>query len=267
MLIDGSPVTVFFATEKCTTYSYREVRGDVPPEVDLSNDITARKILAAGAQFAQKKCPNPNKRCPAENINVYLYQAGKKSFNREWLVQARSTHACDKLIWEEYDNYPLKERQKAEKQKRYSAKRQLEKEQREREMQAAKEKEKRERREASENFNQFVQANAVKEWPSMKQLSSNPFVYERATVALTASFLTMESATRGVFKSAGDVFIVSDIPKGMFRVEGQNIVLAGKVIGKTDFRAPIIGQVQVPYLRFVGVHFCKDRQCSDIIRE
>ena len=79
----------------------------------------------------------------------------------------------------------------------------------------------------------------------------------------------MQTATQGIFGvGINDVpIIVSDIPKGMFKEEGLIVVLASKVIGKTELQIPLWGLMQVPHLKFVGVHFCKDYTCKDIIPE
>lgn len=129
------------------------------------------------------------------------------------------------------------------------------------------EKKKKEKEDALKRFDESMKKNSVKEWPSIEELSANPFVYEGETVAMTASFSTMQTATQGIFEKNGEPFVVSDIPKGMFRVGGQVVVLAGKVLGNIEVKLPVLGLIQVPHLKFVGIHFCQDKKCSDIIRE
>lgn len=57
-------------------------------------------------------------------------------------------------------------------------------------------------------------------------------------------------------------FVVSSVPKGMFRVGGASIALAGKVLGNIEYN--ILGTNRyIPHLRFVGVHFCKEgKDCT-----
>lgn len=124
---------------------------------------------------------------------------------------------------------------------------------------------KKEKEDVRKRLDAFVKKNGVEAWPSMNELSGNPFIYEGKTIALMASFSTMETATQGIFNNSNEPFTVTDIPKGMFRKSGTIVVLAGRVLGKTELQIPLLGLMQVPHLKFVGVHFCKDWRCSDII--
>jgi|LGVF01.1.fsa_nt_gb hypothetical protein len=104
--------------------------------------------------------------------------------------------------------------------------------------------------------NQFLKKHGVKEQPSSDTLMSNPFVYEGQTIGIKAEFGEMMTATKAVFDMGStDYIVVSDIPRGTFTKSGVDILLAVKVIGKTDLRLPIFGTVSVPHLKFVGVHF------------
>ena len=129
--------------------------------------------------------------------------------------------------------------------------------------------EKEKRKEINKRYNEFVKKNSVEDWPDTSELSANPFIYEGKIVALRVSFGEMQTATQGIFAEVGSMgaqpFVVSDIPKGMFKKSGTIVVLAGKVLGKTELQVPLLGLRQVPHLKFVGVHFCQDSNCSDII--
>jgi hypothetical protein len=124
--------------------------------------------------------------------------------------------------------------------------------------------------EASKLLSEFTSKNSVKAWPSIDRLYANPFVYEDKTIAIVAFFDAMESATSGIFMvftgqwSNPKPIFVSSIPKNMFMVSGTLVVLAGKVLGKTETSLSIFG-LQVPHLKFVDAHLCKDNKCSDII--
>lgn len=112
------------------------------------------------------------------------------------------------------------------------------------------------------NFDKFARKNNVEYWPSMEELSVNPFIYKGKKVAIVSTFNTMITATQGVFKSDGEPFVVSDIPKGLFKSK-ERVVLAGRVLGKTEIKMGL--SLLLPHLKFVGVHFCKDWRCSDLI--
>ena len=122
----------------------------------------------------------------------------------------------------------------------------------------------RETAEARKRFDEFVKKYGVRDWPSMKKFSVNPFVYEGKTVAIVSKFKTMISATEGIFESKDEPFIVSNMPKGLFTSEAH-VVIAGRVLGKKETNFPVVGTVLVPHLKFVGGHFCRDWRCSDII--
>jgi hypothetical protein len=84
-------------------------------------------------------------------------------------------------------------------------------------------------------------------------------------VAIVIEFAEMLSPTSGLFHKGDQPFVVvSNIPKGLFTSE-KKVVLAGRVLGKTEVQLPFFGKVSVPHLKFAGAHFCQDWKCSDII--
>lgn len=105
IVIESLPREVIFGIIRCDG-SYRAVRGDIPDEIDLSNDTIARQTLEKAAYFAQEKCPN-NKE-PFGNINVFLCKSGEEISLAERLcsVVARNYDA-HRLTWLEYDNRAL----------------------------------------------------------------------------------------------------------------------------------------------------------------
>ena len=113
-----------------------------------------------------------------------------------------------------------------------------------------------------EKFDEFTRKNDVEYWPSMEELSVNPFIYKGKKVAIVSTFNTMLTATQGIFKSDGKSFVVSNIPKGLFKSK-ERVVLAGRVLGKTEIKMGFT--LFVPHLKYVGVHFCEDWKCNDII--
>lgn len=143
--------SVVFSVVVCDkVISYRHVRGDVPPQIDLSVDETTKAILAQAAQFAQANCPkDPDKPPPQANmhprdwlhgeqwrrkwfqtnfpnlvgrslanIEVNLYQGDK-----DYKVHARN-YETYQLDWREYTNKPLNARLKVAAKKRDAEERQ-----------------------------------------------------------------------------------------------------------------------------------------------
>jgi len=95
----------------------RAVRGDVPHDIDLSDDVTTKEVLEKAVQFAQEKCPQ---KVPYGDITVRLYQKDRRGLDI-FMVNARN-YDRDKLTWVEYGNRPLREclakEKKAEEEKR-----------------------------------------------------------------------------------------------------------------------------------------------------
>ncbi len=74
----------------------------------------------------------------------------------------------------------------------------------------------------------------------------------------------MLTATEGIFKCSNEFFIVSNIPKTLFRKEVE-VVIAGRPMGKKETKLPVYGAVLIPNIEFEGVYFCSDRHCKDIV--
>ena len=276
------------------------IEGVVNREINLSYDSVAGYIMNKAGHFALNNCSRKNH---SQRITILLYYEGNDNHavrgvlqltnntnNLKWLE--RDNVARNKRISEEEKAYNAKlkekkrleqeekERQQAilaekkrlkeeKKRQEIEVREKQEDERRRREMAARKAREEQERAEAIKRRDEFIKKNGVKEWPDISELFANPFVYEGKIVALRASFGEMQTATQGIFGVGinNKPVIVSDIPKGMFKEEGLIVVLASKVIGKTELQIPLLGLVQVPHLKFIGAHFCKDYACKDIIPE
>jgi uncharacterized membrane protein YgcG len=118
-------------------------------------------------------------------------------------------------------------------------------------------------REANSAFKRFTQKHDVDDWPSMDSLTVNPFIYQGKNIALVSRFNTMMTAKQGIFKSNGEMFVVSKIPKGLFK-EKSKVVIVGRVLGKTEITMGL--SLLVPHLKYVGHYFClEERKCSDLI--
>jgi hypothetical protein len=124
-----------------------------------------------------------------------------------------------------------------------------------------------ERQKARTRFNEFVQKYGVQDWPRGKALSANPFLYEGKSIGIRCTFIQMQTATQGLFMIGGgllDIFIASNIPKGIFKMKSE-VILAGRVLGTVETKLPVAGSVMVPHMKFLGVHFCQESACRDII--
>jgi hypothetical protein len=262
----------------------------------IVDDLNTQNIIKKGLQYFKRTC---NTEYRSRDIHVYIFMGNidEKSWKSQWLAKATFVNEWNRELngynWEEssltqYGNKVSEaierarreevarqraaeeaarraelKRRKAELERKKAEENRIREEQKKREIEKKKE-------DAKKRLNEFVSKNGVKAYPSIDELYANPFVYEGKTIAIVAFFEAMESATSGIFMvSTGQwsnpkPFFVSGIPKGIFRVSGKVIFLAGKVLGKTETPLPLFG-LQVPHLKFVDVHFCKDNKCSDII--
>lgn len=104
-------------------------------------------------------------------------------------------------------------------------------------------------------WNDFVRKYGIQEMIEANALMVNPFVYQGKTVAIHTNFLRMVSPDTGLFANGN--IIASGLPRDLMRTQSV-VVLVGRVTGTTG---------QAPQLKFVGVHFCKDYGCSDLLAQ
>ena len=273
------------------------IEGVVNKDINLSYKPVADYIIEKAGHFALKNC---SEKGSLQYVTILLYYEGDDncavsgalpltnyknfgSLKHDYVARNKRISEEDKeynakLKEKERLEQEEKARQQAElaekkrleeekKRQEMEARERQEEERRRQEMAARKAKEEQERVEVSKRRDEFIKKNGVKEWPDISELSGNPFVYEGKIVALKAQFGTMQTATQGIFGVGDTPVIVSDIPKGMFKEKGLIVILASKIIGKTELQIPLFGLIQVPHLKFVGVHFCQDYNCNDIIPE
>lgn len=113
----------------------------------------------------------------------------------------------------------------------------------------------------------FTRKHGVQGSVACEALSRNPFAYEGKVVALGAVvFEEMIARDRGLF-GIGDIFggcgvAVSGIPQGVFSSQRVKVILAGRVLGNTEVKVEG-ATLRVPHLQYVGVHICKEKDCTD----
>ena len=252
------------------------VRGEVPRGINLADHSVAKAILSEGLSWAQQRCTQG--RVPSlmrdRGVFVILYWQGNN------LGRASSSVVSGRAGTtgiSEYGNYLAEEQEAKEKQRRRDeqerqqaeerrrraeeeAKRQAEErargEAQQRAEQARQAKEAADRDAARQNrWNEFVRRYGVQEMIDPNALTVNPFVYQGKTVAIHTHFERMVSPDTGLF--ANESIIVSGLPRDLFRARSV-VVLVGRVTGTTG---------QTPQLKFVGVHFCRDYGCSDLLAQ
>jgi len=229
------------------THAYEaEIICEVPDSISLVDDKVARSLVMKTKQMATNKCGL------ATRLHIMLVPQGYQvavdsneyaNFNP---IHVYASFTCDyhwdghhrpaysgKCDSEQYRNTVL-----AKEQARLKG-----------------EQKKKDKEEAKKTFDEFVKKNGVQELVSWNKLNTNPYVYEGKIVAIRTNFYEMRSANLGLFMWVDDVTLVSNTPKALFTKQAT-VLLAGQVVGKLQ---------GVPHLKFVGVHFCKDRDCSDII--
>ncbi len=214
----------------------------VPPEVDLGNDQVAKAYTEEALAFAYTQCQKMTYR-PGWDVPVYVYQGGEKE---KVLAEWRKGYMDAGGLWV-YRNMVIEQRKAEQKAK-----------------------EEAERREATlrpirQRLKGFKERYEVADLLSCNALATNPYTFEGKVVAVYGAFDSMVARDKGVFSSGECGFSVSSIPSGTFGTRRWYVLIAGKVLGQTEVKVPLLGAIQVPHLRFVGVHICQEEKCTDIL--
>jgi len=113
-------------------------------------------------------------------------------------------------------------------------------------------------------FDRFVKQYAIATWPNRQALAANPFVYQGKIVGLYASFERMLTADSALFSAGSSPLLVTGIPTAAFTTPGA-VLLAASVVGTKQVRLPIVGEMSVPHLAYVGAHVCAAPACSELL--
>jgi len=118
-------------------------------------------------------------------------------------------------------------------------------------------------------WNGFARQYGVQELANESNLFTNPFQYQGKTIAATLRFERMMTANSAVFEGGQGLFVISNIPNGTYKSKrDKRDLIAVTVIGTTELKGiPMVNSMQVPNLKFVGIHFCQDWNCSDIVQQ
>jgi hypothetical protein len=236
-------------TTKCWHYSGNQFKlfGVVPRTVSLLDDKIGDHLIQVGASLALRRCTG----IQHGFAEMFLVPEGYSVENNglgPTLLTADISGGYMGRDWPKVgniNNYVVREEQAG--------------------LQRAREE--KNRVEVRTRYDQFVNKHGVKKWPTIQELTTNPFVYEGVIIAINSRFEEMTSATQGVFTcrvgSRDHPFVVSGIPKGAL-TKKVPVVLAGRVLGKMELKA-VFGRQMVLHLSFVGVYFCAHWGCSDII--
>lgn len=116
----------------------------------------------------------------------------------------------------------------------------------------------------------FGKKHGIQDGVDCEVLNRNPFAFERKNIALKVTFEQMIARDQGLF-GVGDALggcgvVVSGIPQGAFSAQRVEVLLVGNVLGNTEVKIGM-ATLRVPHLKFVGVHICRDRKCSDLFPE
>jgi hypothetical protein len=254
------------------------VMGVVSPELDISDDSTALRLLQMGIKFGQQECPPRGENFQGvlrgRTVAVFLKLGDPATFtptNLPMIFVASGSGTTydtpsDEVVgaWlsekpgliRSYMNAPkaLKQSQAYDAQE---AKR------RDAMLDQQRQAEQKKQSEIAARSAAFVKANGVTHFVTVQQLTANPFVYQGQVVAIYGVFEQMKSATEGIFSVQDKSFVVSAIPAAKFTQERSMVMLAGRVLGNIEIKLPVLGPTLVPHLSFVGSAFCQEQGCSD----
>ena len=86
---------------------------------------------------------------------------------------------------------------------------------------------------------------------------SNPYPYEGKTVAVATVFASMQSKDTALFMDGvGNAIVASGVPYQKFTPGTQGVIVIGKAAGQKKVDMPVMGSVNVPYIKAIDVHIC-----------
>lgn len=101
----------------------------------------------------------------------------------------------------------------------------------------------------------FLALSGVDAYVRVKDLYANPFIYGDRVIAVPASFIQMISKNEAIFGDTTEPFLpafahVSDMEASRFS-SAKNSLLAVRVLGNKQIKAPAGGEVTAPNLQFI----------------
>lgn len=218
---------------KCAQTGGADVVGIVPPSADLSNDSLARSLLDEGEKIHREQCHYSG------IVHIELipstYTTPDGGLYAPILVMGLRHSNGPHLRYENYVIQAEQKRQQANVRKS-------------------------QQEEVQRRLGEFVRRYSIAEWVDQEKLIANPFAYQGKTVGLLTRFdhmLTSSSALVGQF-------VFADIPNNTFTTRAQ-VLIAGRVLGNTEVKLPVVGPTLLPHLKFVGVHICEQDKCAEIL--
>lgn len=229
------------------------VIGVLPPQMDLLDDNLMQKVLSKGRDYALTQCKDDMKRMDASEIRVNLVTSEefKRVANPEAVVSGNYKRSDDYSTLGSYNNRAVKR----------EAQRRVEEERQRKQVQSRLERS----AEATKQLKPVLQKYGAERLVTCTSLMTNPFVFEGRVVAIFLMFNSMLERDKGLF-TRGEMFdclvVASGIPSGTFSTQRAYLLLAGRVIGKTEVKMPL-GPQSLPHLKFVGVHACTKARCAE----
>jgi len=236
--------------------------------INLTDDSLVLALANRAYEEFISFCPMLRQRVSEKGgfqITVSLYLDSPKKYQTTYIVYKLDPSSRASLS--EYKNYAKEQieasvKQFEEQRRQAEEVAKLQAQQRAEQARIARENAEREAA-RQKRWNEFVRKNGIQEMVSIDGLSVNPFVFQGKTVSIHTYFKRMVAPDTGIF---GESVVVSGLPRDLFRSRSY-VVLAGRVIGTTELKGRELGEPsQAPHLKFIGVHFCKDSSCSDLLR-
>jgi hypothetical protein len=209
--------------------------------LDLSQWLVVEPLLRPALDFAVE-CGKP------QNVSVLL-----EDLDGKWVVRARAYPKASE-IWFEYEN-KLYSAQKAaleaEARAIDSARWEAQRAKRQ-ELEAALKKADDARRNDARNA--FASKHGVSAFVGASELFSNPFKWQGKTVAVLAQFRQMVAPETALFCNGDDCLVATGLRNEA--IDERFYMVAGRVLGNTPAKIPVLGEILVPHLRWAGGHKC-----------
>ena len=231
-LVRGSEVP-FESTSGCSPDDgLAVIHARLPSQEVAGDDAYARDVMEAGKQLFLERCPSSRSKLRVE-LSVGGMDNGHGDYSPEDGHKAMSNYRNVAA------QYVAVQRQRQE-QERHAALAEAERQ-----------------KARAQRWSEFASKYGVHGLTSIDPVRVNPFIYEGKTVAIHTFFRRMVSRDAAEFGSMmSPSFTVSGVSPNQFTSADRPTILAIKVMGMKD---------QVPDLKFLGVHFCEDNACSDML--
>lgn len=223
-------------------------------DVDLANDAVINALIQKTLDDYRRECPSQWNGLNGFTIRAY-YQRNESGFTPDLQMVVNKNGVVTAWNYRtaiDQRNARIEQERQAQVQREMQARQNAEM-QRQQAIQ----------QQADAKLQTFVNSHGASGWAKFEVLTSNPFSVEGKVYLFNAKFASMISSRTAVFTSnnfGSAEIIVSDVPKTAF-TQPISVVFAGKVLGKTNTKNAMGGEISLPHIKYLGLA-CTGRDCD-----